>query len=135
MLRILAHSYTRRLRSVDLRRHGALNLLEGYRVLDVSTHGVVPIAASVLAAWGADVIKVEDPEHGDIMRGGTVWGVPPPDGGSCHLYHMFNRGKRSAAINLKHERGREALFRLVDTSDVFLTSFLSSASQSADRRR
>jgi crotonobetainyl-CoA:carnitine CoA-transferase CaiB-like acyl-CoA transferase len=102
-----------------------LDLLEGYRVLDVSTHGVVPIAGSILAAWGADVIKVEDPEHGDLMRGGTVWGVTPPDGGSCHLYHIFNHGKRSAAINLKHERGREALLRLVETSDVFLTSFLS----------
>ncbi|HEY8216809.1 MAG TPA: CoA transferase, partial [Acidimicrobiia bacterium] len=101
------------------------DVLSGFRVLDVSTHGVVPIAGSVLASWGADVVKIEDPEHGDIMRGGTVWGVPPPEGGSCHLYHIFNHGKRSAAINLKHERGHEALLRLVDTSDVFLTSFLS----------
>ena len=101
-----------------------MDLLEGFRVLDVSTHGVVPIAGSILASWGADVIKVEDPEHGDIIRGGTVWGVPPPEGGSSHLYHVFNHGKRCAAINLKHERGREALLKLVETSDVFLTSFL-----------
>ncbi len=101
-----------------------MDLLKGYRVLDVSTHGVVPIAGSILGAWGADVIKVEDPEHGDLMRGGTVWGVPPPEGGSCHLYHIFNHGKRSAAINLKHEHGREALLRLTESSDVFLTSFL-----------
>jgi crotonobetainyl-CoA:carnitine CoA-transferase CaiB-like acyl-CoA transferase len=59
------------------------------------------------------------------MRGGTVWGVPSPAGGSGHLYHAFNRGKRAAAINLKHERGREALLRLAERSDVFLTSFLS----------
>jgi crotonobetainyl-CoA:carnitine CoA-transferase CaiB-like acyl-CoA transferase len=102
-----------------------VDLLKGFRVLDVSTHGVVPIAGSILAEWGADVIKVEDPDHPDVMRGGTVWGVPPPEGGSGHLYHTFNRGKRSAAINLKHEAGREALLRLVDTSDVFITSFLS----------
>jgi len=101
-----------------------VDLLEGFRVLDVSTHGVVPIAGSILASWGADVIKVEDPEHGDIMRGGTVWGVPPPKGGSSHLYHIFNHGKRCAAINLKHERGREALLKIVETSDVFLTSYL-----------
>jgi crotonobetainyl-CoA:carnitine CoA-transferase CaiB-like acyl-CoA transferase len=37
---------------------------------------------------------------------------------------MFNHGKRCAAINLKHERGREALLKLVETSDVFLTSYL-----------
>jgi crotonobetainyl-CoA:carnitine CoA-transferase CaiB-like acyl-CoA transferase len=106
-----------------------VDLLKGYRVLDVSTHGVVPIAGSILSDWGADVIKVEDPHHPDVMRGGTVWGVPPPAGGSGHLYHAFNRGKRSAAINLKHERGREALFRIAETCDVFLTSFLTGVRQ------
>jgi crotonobetainyl-CoA:carnitine CoA-transferase CaiB-like acyl-CoA transferase len=106
-----------------------MNVLEGFRVLDVSSHGAVPIAGSILADWGADVIKIEDPEHGEIMRGGTVWGVPPPEGGSSHLYHTFNRGKRSAAINLKHEQGREALLKLVETSDVFLTSFLAGVRQ------
>jgi crotonobetainyl-CoA:carnitine CoA-transferase CaiB-like acyl-CoA transferase len=100
-------------------------LLAGFRVLDVSTHGVVPIAGSILADWGADVIKVEDAVRGDVMRGGTVWGVPSPPGGSGHLYHAFNRGKRAAAIDLKHPRGHEALLRLAARSDVFLTSFLS----------
>jgi len=106
-----------------------VELLAGLRILDVSTHGVVPVAGSILADWGADVIKIEDPVHGDIMRGGTVWGVPSPEGGSGHLYHVFNRGKRAAAINLKHEKGREALLRLVERSDVFLTSFLSGVRQ------
>src|SRR5258708_2853933 len=106
-----------------------MELLKGYRVLDVSTHGVVPIAASILSDWGADVIKIEDPDHPDIMRGGIVWGVPPPEGGSGHLYHVFNRGKRSAAINLKHERGRETLLKLVESCDVFVTSFLTGVRQ------
>jgi crotonobetainyl-CoA:carnitine CoA-transferase CaiB-like acyl-CoA transferase len=106
-----------------------VELLKGYRVLDVSTHGVVPIAGSILSDWGADVIKIEDPEHPDIMRGGTVWGVPPPEGGSGHLYHVFNRGKRSAAINLKHERGRETLLKLVETAVVVLTSYLTGVRQ------
>lgn len=106
-----------------------MELLKGYRVLDVSSHGVVPLAGSVLADWGADVIKVEDPEHGDIMRGGTVWGVPAPEHGSAHLYHVFNRGKRAAAINMKHPDGREAVLRLAEHSDVFLTSYLSGVRQ------
>jgi crotonobetainyl-CoA:carnitine CoA-transferase CaiB-like acyl-CoA transferase len=106
-----------------------VDLLKGFRVLDVSTHGAVPIAGSILADWGADVIKVESPEHPDIIRGGTVWGVPPPERGSSHIYHVFNHGKRSAAINLKHERGRETLLRIAETSDVFLTSFLSGVRQ------
>ena len=106
-----------------------MQLLEGIRVLDVSSHGAVPIAGSILADWGADVSKVEDPEHGEIMRGSVVWGVAPPEGGSSHLYHIFNHGKRCAAINLKHERGREALLRLAERSDVFLTSFLSGVRQ------
>jgi crotonobetainyl-CoA:carnitine CoA-transferase CaiB-like acyl-CoA transferase len=106
-----------------------MDLLEGIRVLDVSSHGAVPIAGSILADWGADVTKIEDPAHGDIMRGSTVWGVPPPEGGSNHLYHIFNHGKRCAAINLKHERGHEALLRLAERSDVFLTSFLTGVRQ------
>ena len=106
-----------------------MNLLKGYRVLDVSTHGVVPIAGSILSGWGADVIKIEDPDHPDIMRGATVWGVSPPPGGSGHFYHVFNRGKRSVAINLKHERGRSALLKIAETCDVFLTSFLTEVRQ------
>jgi crotonobetainyl-CoA:carnitine CoA-transferase CaiB-like acyl-CoA transferase len=101
-----------------------VDLLAGFRVLDVSAHGAVPIAGAVLADWGADVIKIEDPEHPDVMRAGMVWGVPPPERGSAHLYHVFNHGKRSAAINLKHARGREAMLRIAETSDVFMTSFL-----------
>src|SRR4029453_6130684 len=97
--------------------------LSGYRVLDVSSHGAVPIAGSILADWGADVIKVEDPEHGDIIRGGTIWGVPTPPGGVSHLYHIFNHNKRAAAINLKHADGREALLKLVGSSDVFPPTF------------
>ncbi len=106
-----------------------MEVLKGFRVLDVSSHGAVPIAGSILADWGADVIKVEDPVHGEIMRGGTIWGVPPPQGGSSHLYYTYNRGKRGAAINLKHDRRREALLRLAERSDVFLTSFLSGVRQ------
>jgi crotonobetainyl-CoA:carnitine CoA-transferase CaiB-like acyl-CoA transferase len=106
-----------------------VDLLKGFRVLDVSQHGAVPIAGSVLADWGADVIKIEDPEHPDIMRGGTAWGVPPPKVGSAHLYHIFNRGKRSAAINLKHARGREAMLKIAESCDVFLTSFLTGVRQ------
>jgi crotonobetainyl-CoA:carnitine CoA-transferase CaiB-like acyl-CoA transferase len=101
-----------------------VDLLKGYRVLDCSAHGAVPIAGAILADWGADVIKIEDPEHPDIIRGGIVWGVAPPERGSSHVYHVFNHGKRNAAINLKHERGREAMLRIAETSDVFLTSFL-----------
>ena len=106
-----------------------MELLKGIRVLDVSSHGAVPIAGAILADWGADVIKVEEPEHGDIMRGGTVWGVPAPEGGSGHLYHAFNRAKRGAAINLKHEKGLEVLLQLAERSDVFLTSYLSRVRQ------
>jgi len=106
-----------------------VELLRGYRVLDVSSHGAVPIAGSILADWGADVVKVEDPEHGDIIRGGTIWGVPTPPGSVSHLYHIFNHNKRAAAINLKHADGREALLKLVESADVFLTSFLTGVRQ------
>src|SRR4029078_10704737 len=98
-----------------------VELLRGYRVLDVSSHGAVPIAGRLLADWGADVVKGEDPEHGRIRRGGTVCGVPPPPGGVSHLYHIFNHNKRAAAINLKHADGSEALLKLLESAELFLT--------------
>ena len=51
-------------------------VLEGVRVVEVSTMGFVPSAAAVLADWGATVVKVEHPVHGDVIRGGATWGVP-----------------------------------------------------------
>ena len=99
--------------------------LEGIRVIEVASWMFVPSGGSVLVDWGADVIKVEHPETGDPQRGLITSGlVPGGPGGVNFMVEQPNRGKKSVAINLAHPDGREALLKLVDTADVFLTNYL-----------
>jgi crotonobetainyl-CoA:carnitine CoA-transferase CaiB-like acyl-CoA transferase len=103
-------------------------VLEGVRVLEVATWTFVPAAGAVLADWGADVIKVEHPETGDPQRGLITAGMF--GGGPRSVNFMMeqpNRGKRSIGVDLRSEEGLELLYRLSETADVFLTSFLPSA--------
>ena len=110
--------------------------LEGVRILEVAQAAFVPSAALVLVDWGADVIKVEHPERGDMVRGISVVGVDPHPSGIRYLWEIFNRGKKSVGLDIGHPAGREVMLRLVDESDVFLTNFLGSArAAAADRTR
>ena len=88
------------------------------RVLDVTTSIAGPYCAQILAALGADVIKVERPDTGDD---GRAWG-PPFWNGEGTMFLSANAGKRSLAISLRDPRGRDALLRLADGADVFLQS-------------
>jgi crotonobetainyl-CoA:carnitine CoA-transferase CaiB-like acyl-CoA transferase len=92
--------------------------LEGTRVLDVTTSIAGPYCAQILAALGANVIKVERPDTGDD---GRTWG-PPFWAGEGAMFLSANAGKRSLALSLRDPRGREALLRLADRTDVFLQS-------------
>jgi crotonobetainyl-CoA:carnitine CoA-transferase CaiB-like acyl-CoA transferase len=92
--------------------------LQGMRVLDVTTSIAGPYCAQILAALGADVVKVERPEGGDETR---FWGPPFADGEGV-LFLAANAGKRSVAVDLRASRGREAVLRLAARSDVFLQS-------------
>jgi crotonobetainyl-CoA:carnitine CoA-transferase CaiB-like acyl-CoA transferase len=87
-------------------------------VLDVTTSIAGPYCAQLLAALGADVVKVERPDTGDD---GRAWG-PPFWNGEGTIFLSANAGKRSLALSLRDERGREALLRLAGRSDVFLQS-------------
>ena len=95
-----------------------LTPLSGMRVLDVTTSIAGPYCAQILATLGADVIKVERPDTGDD---GRAWG-PPFWNGEGTMFLSANAGKRSLALSLRDERGRDALLRLVDGADVFLQS-------------
>jgi crotonobetainyl-CoA:carnitine CoA-transferase CaiB-like acyl-CoA transferase len=92
--------------------------LEGTRVLDVTTSIAGPYCAQILAALGADVIKVERPDSGDD---GRAWGPPFWDGEGT-MFLSANAGKRSLALTLRDPRGRDALLRLAEGTDVFLQS-------------
>lgn len=107
-----------------------VEVMRGFRIVEVADHVFVPGAASVLSDWGADVIKVEHHERGDAMRALSTWhpGNPPSPGFVTHM-EPVNRGKRSIGINLGNARGREILYDLVRTADVFLTSKLTPVRQ------
>jgi len=99
--------------------------LEGIRVLEVASWMFVPSGGSVLVDWGAEVIKVEHPVTGDPQRGLITSGlVPGGAGGVNFMIEQPNRGKRSVSLDLAHPDGREALMRLVETADVFLTNYM-----------
>jgi crotonobetainyl-CoA:carnitine CoA-transferase CaiB-like acyl-CoA transferase len=81
----------------------------------------------VLADWGADVIKIENPSGGDPYRGLVSAGIGASVGGVNVSMELANRGKRSLALDLKRPEGCALLLRLIATADVFLTNFLPSA--------
>ena len=90
--------------------------LSGIRVVDVTTSLAGPYCTEVLAALGADVVKIEPPLGGDEAR---TWGPPFWDGEST-LFLTVNAGKRSVCIDLR--RGLDVVLRLVDRADVFVQS-------------
>ncbi len=100
-------------------------VMTGIRVVELATWGFVPSAGVALADWGAQVIKVEHPEHGDPMRGLVPSSLKAagPDAVSF-MFQTFSRGKQSVGLNLKDPDARQALLTLVATADVFLTNYL-----------
>jgi crotonobetainyl-CoA:carnitine CoA-transferase CaiB-like acyl-CoA transferase len=89
--------------------------LDGIRVVELTTVVLGPWAAQMLGDMGAEVVKIETPA-GDIMRETG----PRRHAGMAALFLATNRNKRSVVLDLTQEAGREALFRIVGTADVFL---------------
>ena len=99
-------------------------ILQGIRVLEVAQWWFVPSAGAALRDWGAEIIKVEHPEEGDPQRGLMTSGMVPGGTGVNFMMEQPNRGKKSITLNLKSPDGVELLYKLAETCDVFLTSFL-----------
>ena len=92
--------------------------LEGYRIIDLTAFITGPLACMILADQGADVIKIEPPGIGDLMRY-----MGTGRGGTSALFASCNRSKRSVVLNLRESRGRELLERLTADADVFVQNF------------
>jgi alpha-methylacyl-CoA racemase len=92
--------------------------LEGVHVLDLTRLLPGGYATQMLADLGADVLKIEEPGLGDYARV-----TPPFARGVGQAFLAVNRNKRSAALNLKHPAGREALLRLAEGADVLVEGF------------
>lgn len=93
--------------------------LAGTRVLDFTQALAGPYCTLVLADLGADVIKVEVPGRGDDSR---HWGPPFVDDVAAY-YYGINRNKRSVALNLKSDTGRDIILRLIDTCDAVVENW------------
>ncbi len=97
--------------------------LSDVRVLDLSRLLPGGFCSLMLADFGAEVLKVEDTGMGDYIRWSPPYYEGAEDTAKSALYLALNRGKRSIRLNLKEERGREVLLRLVKDYDVLLESF------------
>lgn len=92
------------------------NILEGIRVLELGQVLAAPFAGAIFADLGAEVIKLERVEGGDDARHmGVAFRY-----GDAHSFHIFNRGKKSVAIDLKTAEGIETFDRLVSGVDILI---------------
>src|SRR6478672_13501146 len=92
--------------------------LDGVKVIDLTRVLAGPYCTMMLGDMGADVLKIEEPRHGDDTRG---W-APFVDGSSSY-YLGVNRSKKSVALDLKSAHGRQALVRLIATADILVENF------------
>jgi crotonobetainyl-CoA:carnitine CoA-transferase CaiB-like acyl-CoA transferase len=100
-------------------------VLGGIRVVDCGTYVAGPASATIMTDFGADVIKIERPGGGDLWR---LWWVTPGTA-RCDINYSWlltSRNKRSFALDLTQAEGRDALLRLVQTADVFVTNYQAS---------
>lgn len=94
-------------------------MLEGLKIVEYATYVAAPGAAGVMADWGADVIKVEPPGGDPIRMFFSSLGV---DDAFNPVFDLDNRGKRGIILDTAQEAGRDALLKLIDGADIFLTN-------------
>src|ERR671910_3055154 len=92
--------------------------LEGTVAIDLSGHVAGPYAGSLLGDLGCDVLKVELPGGGDSHRGRN-----PKYEGYGPSFRVLNRNKKSVTLDLRTNKGREILLKLLETADIFLENF------------
>ena len=97
-----------------------MSLLDGVRVVEMGLWIAGPAAGGLLADWGAEVIKIESPS-GDPMRGlfGALSGSKEQRSPG---FDMLNRGKRSVAVDVNSDEGRDLVEQIIASADVFVTN-------------
>jgi len=92
--------------------------LTGIRIIDLSQAHAGPYGSQLLGDLGAEIIKIETYGRGDMLRG-----VKPESKGEGYYILALNRNKKSVALNLRTESGKEAFYDLVKVSDVVYDNF------------
>ncbi len=98
--------------------------LEGIRVIDFGQIYAVPYCTLQLAAMGAEIIKIEPPKVGEMLR------RPDLPGGVNYAFLMLNANKKSVTLNLKHPSAREIVFKLLENADVLVENYLDGVMES-----
>lgn len=93
--------------------------LEDVKILDLSHALAGPFCSTMLADFGAQIIKIEPPGSGDIARG---WGTPLP-GGETDYFVSLHRNKKGVALDLKNPAGKETLLRMIERADVVMENY------------
>jgi len=98
-----------------------MQALDNVRVVEFSRMHITSFATMILSEFGAEVIKVDSPQIPLAIRGG----IPSPNEQRIRagVHHSFKRNKKSIALDLKAEEGRQILLRLVQQDDVLLETF------------
>lgn len=95
--------------------------LDGVRIIDFTQVMMGPSATQMLADFGADVIKIENPKGGDLSR--TAFGATDEAGLNNPVFCSLNRNKRSLALDLRQDENKEIIYELVRDADVVVSNF------------
>lgn len=117
--------------NLDIEEERSMGPLEGIRVLDLSNFLAASTAGRIMAEWGAEVIKIEPPQGDTYRNNGPYMGIPIYERGveGNPSYDNENSNKKWVALNLKHEKGKEIFFKLLETADVLITNYRINALQ------
>jgi crotonobetainyl-CoA:carnitine CoA-transferase CaiB-like acyl-CoA transferase len=96
-------------------------LFSDLRVVEVASMFMAPTAATILADFGAEVIKVESPDGDNLRRLHQIKGMPESEVEYCNL--LVNRNKKGLVLDLKQPAAVEALHRLIASADIFITNY------------
>src|SRR5689334_24681250 len=94
-------------------------IFDGLKVIDCASFIAGPAAATVMSDFGAEVVKIEPPGMGDPYRRRAI---PLPERPLNPGFILDARNKKSLALDLRQEAGRDVLYRLVASADVFITN-------------
>jgi len=95
--------------------------LDGIKVVELATFVAAPVAARMMADWGAEVIRIETASGDNWRPHGRSYGLPHTD--DCNpLYAVLHSGKKCISIDLKTAEGKEIMMKLLEDADVFVTN-------------
>jgi crotonobetainyl-CoA:carnitine CoA-transferase CaiB-like acyl-CoA transferase len=107
---------------IVLKRRDKMLPLAGIKVIDLTTWAFAPACSATLADWGADVIKVEEPQSGDPFRWFLMALGVDESKVPISLFGLDNRNKRGMAIDLKQPEGRDIVYKMVADADIFVSN-------------